>query len=155
MGLFNSINTAATGLSADRVRLDVIADNMANVNTTRTNEGGPYRRSRVILRPRVESPYWRSPFLPESMDNGIGRGVRVVEIQKDNSPENPNRLVWNPTHPDAIQSGPRQGYVEMPNVDIVTEMVDMISASRSYEANGAIIEGSKAMFQRALDIGSR
>ncbi len=153
MGLFNSINTAATGLSADRVRLDVIADNMANVNTTRTNEGGPFRRSRVIMRPRVDSPYWRSPFLPESMDNGIGRGVRVSEIQKDYSTE--NRLVWDPTHPDAIKSGDRQGYVEMPNVDVVTEMVDMISASRSYEANAAIIEGSKAMFLRALDIGSR
>ena len=153
MGLFNSINTAATGLSADRVRLDVIADNMANVNTTRTNEGGPFRRSRVIMRPRVDSPYWRSPFLPESLDNGIGRGVRVSEIQKDYSTE--NRLVWDPTHPDAIKSGDRKGYVEMPNVDVVTEMVDMISASRSYEANAAIIEGSKAMFLRALDIGSR
>jgi flagellar basal-body rod protein FlgC len=153
MGLFNAINTAATGLSADRVRLDVIADNMSNVNTTRTNEGGPFRRSRVIMRPRVDSPYWRSPFLPESLDNGIGRGVRVAEIQKDYSTENPLR--WDPTHPDAIKSGPREGYVELPNVDIVTEMVDMISASRSYEANGAIIEGSKAMFLRALDIGSR
>jgi flagellar basal-body rod protein FlgC len=153
MGIFNSINTAATGLTADRARLDVIADNMANVNTTRTNEGGPFRRSRVIMRPKVDSPYWRSPFLPESMDNGIGRGVRVSEIQKDYSTENPLR--WDPTHPDAIKSGPRQGYVELPNVDIVTEMVDMISASRSYEANAAIIEGSKAMFQRALDIGTK
>ncbi|MDR0300815.1 MAG: flagellar basal body rod protein FlgC [Treponema sp.] len=153
MGLFNSINIAATGLSADRVRVDVISDNMANINTTRTNEGGPFRRSRVIMRPRVDSPYWRSPFLPESMDNGIGRGVRVSEIQKDYSTENPLR--WDPTHPDAIKSGPREGYVELPNVDIVTEMVDMISASRSYEANSAIIEGSKAMFLRALDIGSR
>ena len=153
MGIFNSINIAATGLSAERVRLDVIADNMANVNTTRTAEGGPYRRSRVIMRPRVEGPYWRSPFLPDSMDNGIGRGVRVAEIQKDLAAENPLR--WDPTHPDAIKSGPRQGYVELPNVDVVTEMVDMISASRSYEANAQIIEGSKAMFQRALDIGGR
>jgi flagellar basal-body rod protein FlgC len=155
MGIFNSINTAATGLSADRVRLDVIADNMANVNTTRTNEGGPYRRSRVIMRPRVDSPYWRSPFLPESMDNGIGKGVRVSEIQKDFSTENPLR--YDPTHPDAIknENDPRFGYVELPNVDVVTEMVDMISASRSYEANAAIIEGSKAMFLRALDIGSK
>jgi len=153
MGVFSSINIAATGMTADRVRLDVIADNIANVNTTRTTEGGPFRRSRVIMRPRVESPYWRSPFLPDSMDNGIGRGVRVVEIQKDFSKENP--LIWDPTHPDAIKSGPREGYVEMSNVDFVSEMVDMISASRSYEANAAIIEGSKAMFQRALDIGSR
>jgi flagellar basal-body rod protein FlgC len=86
------------------------------------------------------------------MDNGIGQGVRVVEIQKDNTAENPLR--WDPTHPDAIKSGPRQGYVELSNVDIVTEMVDMISASRSYEANASIIEGSKSMFQRALDIGA-
>jgi flagellar basal-body rod protein FlgC len=153
MGIFSSINIASTGMSADRVRLDVIADNMANVNTTRTTEGGPFRRSRVIMRPRVESPYWRSPFLPNSLDNGIGRGVRVAEIQKDFSKENP--LIWDPTHPDAIKSGPKEGYVEMPNVDFVSEMVDMISASRSYEANAAIIEGSKAMFQRALDIGNR
>jgi flagellar basal-body rod protein FlgC len=151
MGIFSSINIATSGLSADRVRLDVIADNMANVNTTRTAEGGPYRRSRVIMRPRVESPYWRSPFLPQSLDNGIGKGVRVAEIQKDYASENPLR--WDPTHPDAIKSGPREGYVELPNVDIVTEMVDMISASRSYEANAQIIEGSKSMFQRALSIG--
>jgi flagellar basal-body rod protein FlgC len=153
MGIFNSMNIAATGLTANRTRLDVIADNMANVNTTRTNEGGPFRRSRVIMRPRVDAPYWRSPFLPDSMDNGIGRGVRVVEIQKDNTTE--TRFVYDPTHPDAILTGPRQGYVEMPNVDVVTEMTDLISASRSYEANAAIIEGSKAMFQRALDIGAR
>jgi len=153
MGVFSSINIAATGMTADRVRLDVIADNLANVNTTRTAEGGPFKRSRVIMRPRLESPYWRSPFLPNSMDNGIGRGVRVAEIQKDSSKENP--LIWDPTHPDAIKSGPREGYVEMSNVDFVSEMVDMISAQRSYEANASIIEGSKAMFQRALDIGSR
>jgi len=153
MGIFNSINIASTGLSANRLRLDVISDNMANASTTRTAEGGPFRRSRVIMRPMTEGPYWRSPFLPEAMDNNLGRGVRVVEVQKDRSTE--PRFVYDPTHPDAILSGPREGYVEMPNVDIVTEMTDMISASRSYEANAAIIEGSKAMFQRALDIGSR
>jgi flagellar basal-body rod protein FlgC len=153
MGIFSSINIAASGLTAQRLRSDVIADNMANANTTRTAEGGPFRRSRVIMRPRVEGPYWRSPFLPESMDNGIGRGVRVAEVQKDYAAE--NRLVYDPTHPDAIKTGPREGYVEMPNVDIVTEMVDLIAAQRAYEANYSIIEGSKAMFQRALDIGSR
>jgi flagellar basal-body rod protein FlgC len=153
MGIFNSINIAATGMSAERLRSDVIADNIANVNTTRTAEGGPFRRSRVIMRPRVESPYWRSPFLPESMDNGVGRGVRVVEVQKDYAAENPLR--YDPTHPDAVKTGPRAGYVELPNVDVVTEMVDMISASRAYEANASIIEGSKTMFQRALDIGGR
>jgi flagellar basal-body rod protein FlgC len=140
-------------MSAQRLRSDVIADNMANASTTRTAEGGPFRRSRVIMRPRVESPYWRSPFLPDTLDNGAGKGVRVAEVQKDYATE--NRLVYDPTHPDAIRTGPRQGYVEMPNVDIVTEMTDMISASRAYEANASIIEGSKAMFQRALEIGGR
>jgi flagellar basal-body rod protein FlgC len=150
MGIFSSINIAATGLSVQRLRNDVIADNMANANTTRTTEGGPFRRSRVIMRPRVEGPYWRSPFLPESMDNGVGRGVTVVEIQKDDTP---NPVRYDPTHPDAIQSGPRAGYVELPNVNIVTEMVDMLEVQRAYEANASIVEGAKSMFQRALDIG--
>jgi len=153
MGLFTSINIASSGMAAERTRADVIADNIANASTTRTSEGGPFRRSRVVMRPRVKSPYWRSPFLPESMDNGIGRGVRVAEIQKDYTTE--NKLVYDPTHPDAIKTGPRAGYVEMPNVDVVSEMVDMISASRAYEANASVIEGTKAMFQRALEIGNR
>ena len=153
MGLFTAINIASSGMSAQRTRADVISDNMANASTTRTAEGGPFRRSRVIMRPRVDSPYWRSPFLPEGLDNGIGRGVRVAEIEKDYKSE--NKLVYDPTHPDAIKSGPREGYVEMPNVDIVSEMVDLIAASRAYEANASVVEGSKSMFQRALEIGSR
>jgi flagellar basal-body rod protein FlgC len=139
-------------MSAERLRTDVIADNIANASTTRTAEGGPFKRSRVIMRPRVQQPFWRSPFLPDGMDNGPGAGVRVAEIEKDNSPP---RLVYDPTHPDAIKTGPRKGYVEMPNVDIVTEMTDMIAASRAYEANASIVDGSKTMFLRALDIGSR
>ncbi|MCL2557335.1 MAG: flagellar basal body rod protein FlgC [Treponema sp.] len=153
MSIFGAINAASTGLTANRLRMDVIADNVANVNTTRTTEGGPFRRGRVILRPVAEGTFWRSPFLPDSLDNGVGRGVRVVEIQKDTSTENPLR--WDPTHPDAIRTGPRAGYVELPNVDVVTEMVDMISATRAYEANASVIEGSKSMFQRALSIGQR
>jgi flagellar basal-body rod protein FlgC len=153
MGLFTSINIASSGMSAQRTRTDVISDNVANASTTRTAEGGPYRRSRVIMRPRVDSPSWRSPFLPEGMDNGVGKGVRIAEIQKDHATE--NKLVYDPTHPDAIKSGPREGYVEMPNVDIVSEMLDMIAASRTYEANASIVEGAKSMFQRALEIGSR
>ena len=153
MGLFTSINIASSGMTAERLRGDVIADNIANASTTRTDEGGPFRRSRVVVRPRVDQPFWRSPFLPQGLDNGVGQGVRVVAIEQDRS--TPNRLVFDPSHPDAIVSGPRQGYVEMPNVDIVTEMVDMISASRAYEANAAVIEAAKTMFQRALEIGSR
>ena len=151
MGLYSSINIAASGLSAQRTRLDVISDNIANAGTTRTAEGGPFRRSRVVFRPRVSQPYWRSPFLPSSLDNGIGKGVRVSEIEKDMDAK--TRLVYDPTHPDAIKTGPKKGYVEYPNVNIVNEMVDMISASRSYEANVAVINGSKSMFLKALDIG--
>ncbi|RKX78424.1 MAG: flagellar basal body rod protein FlgC [Spirochaetes bacterium] len=151
MGLYSSINIASSGLSAQRTRLDVIANNIANVNTTRTPEGGPFRRSRVIFKPRVSRPYWRSPFLPKFLENEIGKGVIVAKIEKDM--DSKPRLVYDPTHPDAIKSGPRKGYVEYPNVNIVNEMVDMISASRSYEANVAIVNGSKAMFLKALDIG--
>ena len=153
MGLFTAINIASSGMSAQRTRSDVIADNIANASTTRTAEGGPFRRSRTIMRPRVDSPYWRSPFLPQGLDNGVGDGVRVSLIEKDYKSE--NKLVYDPTHPDAIKTGPREGYVEMPNVDIVTEMVDLISASRAYEANASVVEGTKTMFQKALDIGNR
>jgi len=149
--MFSSINTAGSGLTAQRLRLDVIADNIANVNTTRTTEGGPYRRSRVIFAPRVQEPYWRSPFLPTFLKDEVGRGVRVKSIQKDYAAE--TRLVYDPTHPDAIKSGPKTGYVEFPNVNVVNEMVDMIEANRAYEANSAVIAGSKAMFMKALETG--
>ena len=83
------------------------------------------------------------------MDNGVGKGVKVLEIKKDTSE---GRFVYDPTHPDAIQSGPHKGYVEYPNVNIVNEMVDLISASRAYEANATVIDGAKDMFNAALDI---
>ena len=152
MGLFTSINIASSGMGAQRLRTDVIADNMANATTTRTTEGGPFKRSRVIMRPRVQQPYWRSPFLPKMLDNGPGQGVRITGIKKDNAPP---RLVWNPTHPDAILEGEKAGYVEMPNVEIVKEMVDLMEANRMYEANAQVVEGYKSMFQRALEIGGR
>ncbi len=151
MGIFTSINTAASGLSAQKLRLDVIADNIANATTTRTTEGGPFRRSRVIFRPRVEQPYWRSPFLPTYLKDEVGKGVRVSKIEKDYDAE--TRYVYDPTHPDKILSGQWKDYVEMPNVNVVDEMVDMIEASRAYEANSAVINGTKAMYLKALEIG--
>ncbi len=151
MGLFSSISIASSGLTAQRTRLDVISNNIANVETTRTEDGRPFRRSRVILRPRVSQPYWKSPFLPERFDNGVGEGVRVTEIEKDMDSD--PRMVYDPTHPDAIKTGKWAGYVEYPNVNVVEEMVDMISASRSYEANLSVVDGAKNMFLRALDIG--
>ena len=83
MGIFSNFDIAASGLSAQRLRLDVISDNIANANTTRTPEGGPFRRSRVIFRPKVSQPYWKSPFLPAYLDNGVGKGVKVTKIEKD------------------------------------------------------------------------
>ena len=152
MGLFTSINIAATGMSAERLRSDVISNNIANATTTRTQEGGAYRKQTVIFEPVAsEHPVMRSPFVSSDMDNGPGMGVRVREIVKDTTQ---GRMVYDPTHPDAIQSGPNKGYVEYPNVNIVNEMVDMISANRAYEANSSVIQGSKEMFAAALEIGS-
>lgn len=150
MGMFTSINTASTALTAQRMRLDVISNNIANVDTTRTPDGGVFRRSRVLLRTQVDKPSWKGPFVPDSLDNGVGRGVKVNAIEEDT--KTPLRMVYDPAHPDAIKAGPKAGYVEMPNVNIVTEMVDMISASRSYEANVTLVNGSKQMFQSALSI---
>jgi flagellar basal-body rod protein FlgC len=151
MGMFTTIDTAASGLTAQRTRLDVISNNIANATTTRTPEGGVFKRSRVVFEPIVNTPYWRSPLLPQALGNPIGKGVRITSIEKDN--EAKTRLVYDPTHPDAFVSGPNKGYVEFPNVNVVTEMVDMIEASRAYEANAAMINGSKAMFLKALEIG--
>lgn len=151
MGMFTSINIAATGMSAERLRSDVISDNIANANTTRTQEGGAFKKSTVVMRPVSDAnPQWRTPFTPSALDNGPGKGVKVMEIVKDTSQ---GRLVYDPDHPDAIQSGPNKGYVEYPNVNIVNEMVDLISASRAYEANATVIDGAKDMFSAALDIG--
>lgn len=151
MGLFTSINIASTGMSVERLRTDIISDNIANASTTRTADGGKYQKKTMILEPIAsDHPTWRSPFVDAALDNGPGKGVRVREIVKDTSQ---GRLVYDPGHPDAIQSGPNKGYVEYPNVNIVNEMVDMISASRAYEANASVIQGSKEMFSAALEIG--
>jgi len=117
--------------------MDTIANNLANVNTTRTARGGPYRRQMVVFEER----------LAQASGYGLrGNGVRVSRIVED---DDPPRLVYDPHHPDANE----QGYVEMPNVNIVTEMVDMITASRAYEANVAALNAAKAMALKALDIG--
>lgn len=149
MGMFSGLNIAASSMSAQRLRMDVISNNIANVETTRTTEGGAFKRSRVIMRPLIDQPYWRSPLLPSSLDNGFGQGVRVDRIEKDASS---GMLSWDPTHPDAILSGPKAGYVEKSNVVLVNEMVDLISASRSYEASATLVESEKVAFSKALDI---
>ena len=150
--MFESVNIASTGLTAQRLKMDVISNNIANASTTRTNEGdGPYRKRRVVMQPVNTRTRWKSPLYPFGLRAGDGEGVRVSKIERDET--SPVRLVFDPSHPDAVKVGPKKGYVEYPNVDIVSEMVDMIAASRSYEANSQVIQGAKSMFQSALQIG--
>ncbi len=150
MGLFTSINIAATGMSVERLRTDVIANNIANASTTRTPEGGKFQRQTVVLQTIGQENIFRSPYVPADLDEGPGLGVKVSRIVSDTSE---GRMVYDPSHPDAIKSGPNAGYVEYPNVNVVNEMVDLISASRAYEANSSVIQGSKEMFNSALRIG--
>ncbi|HML31484.1 flagellar basal body rod protein FlgC [Sporomusa sphaeroides] len=143
MGLFRAIDSAASGMTAERLRMDVISNNIANVNTTRTAEGGPYRRQMVVFEPRSEQASF-GQLLSRQLESG--EGVRVTGIIKDNAPL---KLMYDPNHPDANQDG----YVEMPNINIVSEMVDMITATRAYEANVAAVNAAKSMALKALDIG--
>ncbi len=151
MNLFRSMDISASGLTAERLRLDVIADNIANANTTRTPEGGPYRRKVAVFAPREDGP---APFAFVMVGgargwDGVGEGVRVVAVRQVSEALAPFRLVYQPGHPDADE----RGYVRMPNVDVVKEMVDMITATRAYEANVTAMNAAKAMFARALEIG--
>ncbi len=150
MGMFSTLDIGGSGLTAQRLRLDVIANNIANSTTTRTTEGGPFQRSRVVLRPIDDSLTFKSYLLPDELKKKTGEGVRVLKIEKD---EKPPRMVYDPTHPDAIQSGKWKGYVMMPNVNIVEEMVDMIAANRSYEANVTVINSARQIFEKALSLG--
>ncbi|CAJ1002428.1 MULTISPECIES: flagellar basal body rod protein FlgC [Bacillales] len=150
MSLFQGMDTSASALTANRLRLDTIAANIANANTTRATfvNGAwqPYKRKMVEL----------SPVNGQSFDNllqaAIGtvtgqteQGVRVTAIREDNTPF---KRMYDPTHPDADA----EGYVLLPNVDVMKEMVDMISASRSYEANVTVLNAAKSMMMKALEI---
>lgn len=152
MGLFDSINISASGLTAQRMRLDVISSNIANANTTRGVNGLPYVRQVVTLGERVAPNATFQDALSQELGQAPSAGVRVTSIQNDPSPF---KLVFDPNNPDAIKDpkSPMYGYVRMPNVDISTEMVDMISASRSYEANVTAINAAKSMAMKALEIG--
>ena len=143
MGMFGAIDSAASGLTAERLRMDVISNNIANANTTRTAEGGPYRRQIVVFEPRSGQQSF-AQVLSQQMDSGSG--VKVAGITKDTTP---TRRVYEPNHPDAD----KDGYVEMPNINIVSEMVDMITATRAYEANVTAVNAAKSMALKALEIG--
>ncbi|WP_145046295.1 flagellar basal body rod protein FlgC [Paenibacillus xylanexedens] len=148
MNISNSFGISASALTAQRLRMDVISSNIANAETTRASvvngEAIPYKRKMVVLEPNKSS--FSSMLQSQMRDGGTGEGVRVSEIRDDQSPLKP---VYDPTHPDANADG----YVFMPNVDIAKEMVDMISASRSYEANVTALNSTKAMISKALEIG--
>lgn len=152
MSLFNSMNISASGLTAQRLKMDVISQNIANATTTRTAEGGPYQRRAVILETSSVNTSFSSQ-LDRAMsrtDRGVsggGGGVRVSGIVAD---QTPGVIVHDPTHPHANEDG----YVIMPNVNIIEEMVNMISASRAYEANMTGISMAQAMIARTLELSA-
>ncbi|QPJ65182.1 MAG: flagellar basal body rod protein FlgC [Candidatus Nitrohelix vancouverensis] len=144
MDFLNSMRISSSGLSAQRKRMETISSNLANIETTRTAEGGPYRRKDVAITAMpIEDEFGLT------LKNEMGENVRqalVTDIVEDQSEP---KLVFDPDHPDANESG----YVAMPNVDLMTEMVDMISATRSFEANVTAINAAKSMAIRAIDLG--
>lgn len=142
--MFSNFNISASGLTAQRLRMDIISGNIANVNTTRTEDGEPYRRKMPIFREKGKS--FQGIFQSKISSNQSFQGVEVDEIAEDQSPL---KTVYRPDHPDANENG----YVEMPNINVTTEMVDMIEASRAYEANVTALNTSKKMSMKALEIG--
>ncbi len=147
MALFQSFNISATGMTAQQFRADIIAENLANVNTTRTDAGTPYRRKVVSFQEKGVNRFDR--YLTESRKRGshIGNGVKVVEVGEDDTTE--FIMEYDPAHPDADENG----YVSYPNVNLVTEMTNLIDASRAYEANITAFEAGKSMAQAGLQIG--
>lgn len=148
MSISNSFSISSSALTAQRLRMDIVSSNIANAETTRAKmvngEAVPYRRKTVVMAPRTQS---FGDTLSSALGNGSNaQGVKITQIKEDPTPFTP---VYNPSHPDADS----EGYVYMPNVDILKEMVDMISATRSYEANVTALNASKAMITKALQIG--
>ena len=150
MSLFDSLRISASGMTAERVRMDVIAENLANADTTVGPNGKPYQRQEVVLSPAQPDGFATAlagamgtvPGAPSSQPAG---GVTVSQIVTDQTAP---RMVYDPGHPDANA----QGYVAMPNVNPVSEMVDLISASRSYEADVTAMQTAKQMFSKTFDL---
>ncbi|MFV0502703.1 MAG: flagellar basal body rod protein FlgC [Lachnospirales bacterium] len=145
MGLLDSTSVIATGLTAQALRMDVISENIANINTTRTDDGTAYKRKTVIFEEKGSTSPFGLYFNEATGLTSDTRGVQVSKIVEDDSK---GALMYDPSHPDAND----EGYVQMPNVNIVEEMVNMISASRSYEANVTAMGATKAMVTKTLEI---
>ena len=150
MGLFDAINASGSGLTAERLRMDVTAENLANAQSTRGADGQPYRRKEVVLQQKGSGDFGSTlnAAMSSGRPNGSSADAGGVEVGGIVEDQTPFRLQYDPGHPDANA----QGYVEMPNVNPVTEMVDLISASRGYEANVTAMQTAKSMFSKTLDI---
>ncbi len=152
MSFFTSLAISGSGLTAEQTRMDTIADNIANVNTTQTAEGGPYQREDAIFAPIMNSatpvtpPSPPTPFGGSDVNQVLPQGVQVIAINTD---KNGGRLVYDPTNPQANANG----YVTYPNVNLITEISDMMGATRAYQANVTAINDAKTMAAKALEIG--
>lgn len=144
MSAFGAMDISASGMTAQRLRTDIIAQNIANVNTTRDENGGPYKRKTVVFEEKPSNSF--NDYLSVA-SGSIGNGVKVSQIVEDT--ETPMTMVYDPSHPDANE----EGYVLYPNVNTVTEMTNLIDASRSYEANVTAFNATKSMTMQALEIG--
>jgi len=142
MDIFDSLKISSSALAAQQVRLNTISSNLANIETTRTPDGGPYRKREVVFR-STDSPFAQK--LEQSLKGSV-QGVEVAAIQINNAPP---RVIYDPSHPDADADG----NVLLPNVNLLDEMVDMTSATRAYEANTTAIKAAKRMALKALEIG--
>ena len=143
MDIFSSMNISASALSAERTRMNLISSNLANANATRTPEGGPYKRKDAVFAATpLESRFARA------LDGAAGKELRQVEVQRIIEDQSPPRMQYEPGHPDANA----QGYVAMPNVNVIEEMADMISATRTYEANVTAVQAAKSMALKTLEI---
>jgi flagellar basal-body rod protein FlgC len=147
MGLFESLRISASALMAQRLRMDVVANNVANVNTTRGVDGKPYHRQSVTFREQATGPSF-GDLLGAARGASAPAGVAVASIQQDTAP---SRKVYSPQHPDADADG----NIFLPNIDMVTEMTDLTDASRAYGASVTVLNATKAIAQSALSIGGR
>lgn len=142
-GIFNAMDVAASGMTAQRTRLDIISQNLANVNTTRDENGEVYRRQTVVFQENANSSF--DHILSNKLETYDARGVKIAAIVEDTRE---GAMAYDPTHPDADENG----YVTLPNVNTVTEMTNMIDASRSYEANTTAFNAAKAMASKGLEL---
>ena len=146
MAFLSSMNIVASGMTAQQLRLDVVAENVTNSTTTRTEAGGPYRRKMVVFRSVAGRDDFRMAMARAAGGLAPNGGVRVTQIVEDPSPM---KLVYDPAHPDANEDG----YVEMPNVDMVKEMTDAMAATQAYSANVTAFNTLKSVVAKGLEIG--